>query len=237
MANEWVEFAGTCLKVVFFFNVRTHERLSSFPQLAERHVHQHRKAHDHAESASGAAKEVGKAAEPLRPMSLPPRKLEPSAEMLADIGAAQFEGLKGNSQEREREVRDKIWEPRIAARAMHVAHQPCPLMLLVDMGRVLGVDAARSPQLMWLADAALTPELPAGWVEHVPDDGPPYYWNPVCNVAQWEHPYVSYLTGVARQLAPVRKVVTSKILSTPRASSTMRVLSPSSPRESPTHGG
>ena len=117
----------------------------------------------------------------------------------------------------------------MAARAVKVAHQPCPLMLLVDMGRVLGVDAARSPQLMWLADAALTPELPAGWVEHIADDGPPYYWNPVCNIAQWEHPYVSYLTGVARQLAPVRKVVTSKALSTPRSSSMTRMHSPSSP--------
>ena len=56
---------------------------------------------------------------------------------------------------------------------------------------------------MWIVDAMLSPELPCGWLcrscpgeEH----GDEYYWNLMTGWAQWEHPQVSILTGLANDL-------------------------------------
>ena len=55
---------------------------------------------------------------------------------------------------------------------------------------------------LWLADAALCPELPIGWVEHTDEEDPdgrdtPYYQNVWSGETVWEHPQVSYLRGLA----------------------------------------
>ena len=59
---------------------------------------------------------------------------------------------------------------------------------------------------LWIADAALCPELPIGWVEHVDEsraEPTPYYQSvrrsgsAAGGETMWEHPQVSYLRGVA----------------------------------------
>ena len=55
-------------------------------------------------------------------------------------------------------------------------------------------------RLAWLVDVAFAAEPPAGWVRVEHSDGRIYYSNAVCGLAQWEHPMVSYLTGVALKL-------------------------------------
>ena len=49
---------------------------------------------------------------------------------------------------------------------------------------------------LWIADAALCPELPIGWVEHTDeDDGTPFYQNVWTHEKMWEHPQVAALRG------------------------------------------
>ena len=49
---------------------------------------------------------------------------------------------------------------------------------------------------LWIADAALSPELPIGWVEHTDeDDGMPFYQNVWTHEKMWEHPQVAALRG------------------------------------------
>eukprot|EP00966_Prymnesium_polylepis_P195813 4538424-Prymnesium_polylepis.1 len=52
---------------------------------------------------------------------------------------------------------------------------------------------------MWLADVALAPTLPVGWMRRSTADGG-YYWNALCGMAQWEHPAVSLVAGVAEAI-------------------------------------
>ena len=57
------------------------------------------------------------------------------------------------------------------------------------------------PELMWLVDAAMSPELPIGWLRQEPTGfANEYYYNAPSGVAQWEHPQTSFLTGVATRL-------------------------------------
>ena len=54
---------------------------------------------------------------------------------------------------------------------------------------------------MWLVDAAMSPELPVGWIRQEPTGfAGEYYYNAPSGVAQWEHPQTSFLTGVAMRL-------------------------------------
>ena len=59
---------------------------------------------------------------------------------------------------------ETFYVPRRAARALALAHQPCPVDRLVRKGDHLALDAYAHPDLMWLAELALTPELPVGWI-------------------------------------------------------------------------
>ena len=97
----------------------------------------------------------------------------------------------------------ELWQPRIAKRSALLSHEPCPLEALILMGHYIGVDACLHPQLMWLVDCALSPELPVGWATIQLLDGSEYYGHASCGIAQWEHPQVSFLTGVARALVPL----------------------------------
>ena len=65
---------------------------------------------------------------------------------------------------------------------------------------------------MWLADIALEPELPVGWLRCGQADGTAFYWNTVCGATQWEHPHVSFLTGVATRLVRERKAEAAKLI-------------------------
>ena len=55
----------------------------------------------------------------------------------------------------------------------------------------LDIAASRAPQVdsIWLADLALSLPLPAGWLhlEH-PAEAERYWYNEICNTAQWGHP-------------------------------------------------
>ena len=103
-------------------------------------------------------------------------------------------------QDLESRVRADLWTPCISKRAAQLAHSPCPLEDIVRMGHYLGIDAALHPHLMWLCDCALTPEMPVGWTAVTLPDGQQYYAHAGCGLAQWEHPLVAFLTGVARRL-------------------------------------
>jgi len=130
---------------------------------------------------------------------LPPRRLETSAERLARVGEDSWPGMPASFVNEE--ARRAIWEPRRTARAVWLAHTPCPLEELVMMAQYLGLDASLQPELMWLVDCALTPELPPGWVRcEVGETGEEYFHHSTCGLTQWEHPTTAFLTGVARRL-------------------------------------
>lgn len=93
---------------------------------------------------------------------LPPRKLEAYAERLARAGEACW--AKTPAHRVADEIRRTLWEPRRAERAACLWHEPCPLESLLLMASYLGLDPCLQPQLMWLVDCALTPQMPPGWV-------------------------------------------------------------------------
>ena len=85
----------------------------------------------------------------------------------------------------------------------------------------LGLDPVLHHEYMWLVDAALAPPLPVGWMRKSVYPQGEYYWNALCGLAQWEHPFISYVTGVvervreivARQEAAQKEAMRAKVLS------------------------
>ena len=138
----------------------------------------------------------------------PLRKLEPSAQLLADAGEALVHEMAPSLGDYERAVgslRTMLYESRKAARALVLAHTPCPLDEMVYAAQYLGLNAATDRDLMWIIDVMLTPELPVGWLRKSTVEGTEYYWNALLGAAQWEHPQVSFLTGVASGLRELRQ--------------------------------
>ena len=125
-----------------------------------------------------------------------------------------FDDKKGgvkSSDALERAAKLSLWDTQARrARGEFLSHSPCQLEVLIQQGHALGLDAAKHPELMWLAEAALTPEMPIGWL-HTSiagavggESGVVYYWSTVSGLAQWEHPHVSLLSGVCRRLIKER---------------------------------
>lgn len=102
--------------------------------------------------------------------------------------------------------------PRCAARAISIAHQPCPLERIIRKGQYHGLDASTHAELMWLAELALTPELPVGWIAwQNTDSNAPFYWHPAALLSQWEHPYESFISGLAQRLVQARQMAQKQV--------------------------
>ena len=125
----------------------------------------------------------------ITPCVLPPRRLEQNAEKLAQSGFTVFDDKKGgvkSSDALERAAKLSLWGTQARrARGEFLSHSPCQLEVLIQQGHALGLDAAKHPELMWLAEAALTPEMPIGWL-HTSiagavggESGVVYYWSTV----------------------------------------------------------
>jgi hypothetical protein len=141
---------------------------------------------------------------------LPQRQLEPSAERLAAAAEACWRDVP--DADVVAMAKSALWAEgggRLA-RARQLWHAPCPLDTLVLLGQYLGLEASLHPTLMWLVDCALALKLPLGWqrIELVHaqsgsqsgSQSGEYYCNSAFGLAQWEHPQLSFLTGVARRL-------------------------------------
>ena len=102
-------------------------------------------------------------------------------------------------------ARRDLWErSAAAARAAQLGATPCPLETVLQMALYLGIDPCTHAHLLWMAHVALTPPMPPGWVRcEGREDFEPYYVHPAAGYAQWEHPHVSFLAGLARRLVEV----------------------------------
>ena len=182
--DGWVQFSdngGEGVSEVYFYNFRKKERVASFPKLSRVDVPR---------------------------CVLPPRKLESSAGKIAASGEAFLpRGL--SYTQSVAKAKELIWEPRKTARAIELAHQPCPLDEILMAAIYLGIDPVDHCDMMFLIDAMLTPEMPVGWlVLNCAGEGgqaDEYYWNTLLGYAQWEHPQLSFLTGVATYLKGLHK--------------------------------
>ena len=135
------------------------------------------------------------------PCPLPPRVPEPSAAAIAKVGRTRWASeLSGEALLRA--ARQHLWAPAQARRARQLAHTPCPVDETLVLAMYLGIDPQLYPELLWLADAAMTPDMPVGWLRccDAADGISEYYWNATLGVAQWEHPQLSYISGVATRL-------------------------------------
>ena len=57
--------------------------------------------------------------------------------------------------------------------------------------------ARTSVEHLWIADAALCPQLPIGWAQFAePDTLTPFYMNISNGERIWEHPQIAFLRGV-----------------------------------------
>ena len=142
--------------------------------------------------------------------SFPPRRPEPSAAAIEAIGRDgpwAPAGLSGDALVRA--AKDHVLAPVLAKRVRSLAHQPCPADELFLLGHYLGVDALEFPELMWLAEAAMSADLPLGWLWHEPPDDRTrgYFFNAALGVAQWEHPQHSYIAGVAARLVESLRMI------------------------------
>mgnify|MGYP000973805524 CR=1 FL=1 len=190
LMDAWVQFADGAARLPYFYNFVTGERRRDFPPLDKKSY---------------------------TPCVLPPYQLEPSAEVLCAAAQETWAGL--DSARLERAVKAQLFDSaRKRARADVLAHQPCRLEVLVTQGFALGLDAATEPELMWLCDCALAPRLPLGWIASSASgsmrhgDGSEFYWHTVVGLTQWEHPEVSFLTGVAARLVEARRVDVERAL-------------------------
>ena len=183
MTDGWVQFADVATGEPFFYNFRKKERTERFPRLTRSDV---------------------------PPCVLPMRQLEPSAKRLAAAGEALLP-RDLDFADATAMARELLWEPRKAARAVDLSHDPCPLDELLHAAMYLGLNpGTNQAELMFLVDCMLSPELPVGWLVRncqgengaVADE---YYWNALLGFAQWEHPQVSFLTGVADYLKALLK--------------------------------
>ena len=80
---------------------------------------------------------------------------------------------------------------------------PRALQEVLAMADYLGVpcDGDLGNAALWIADAALCPQLPIGWEEHFAPDGAPYYYHGTLGGAcVWEHPQLALLRGVAQAI-------------------------------------
>ena len=172
--DGWVQFADADGDL-YFYSFRERMRTSSFPTLSKGDVPH---------------------------CVLPARRLEPSAELLCKVGESMLPSHLSYS-EALREARKLCFEPRKAARAIQLASNPCPLDEILIYAQYLGLAPAEHSDFMFLVDAMLAPELPCGWLARSSPgmaEGSEYYWNMMVGWAQWEHPQVSLLTGVANNL-------------------------------------
>ena len=183
---QFVDFEGS----IYFYDFSTRTRHASFPQLDKRTVPS---------------------------LYYPARQLEPSAASLAQAGEAlvQVPEPRGSAatlshedyEDAIEQCKQAVWEPQLQARALTLAHNPCPLDEVVMNAQYIGLHPVNERELMWLVDAMLTPQLPVGWLRRSTAEGTEYYWNAIVGCAQWEHPYVSYLSGVASGLVKLKAAV------------------------------
>jgi len=186
LGDCWVECADASDRLPFFYNFATEERRRDFPPL----------------DPSG-----------VTPCVLPPRKFEPSAQMLCNAGYnMQWRGGSARGADAlERAAKAALWDGSAKrARGDVLAHQPCQLEMLVQQAHAMGINPAQSPELMWLVECAQTPTTPVGWLRCSAvgaiggEVGQDYYWNMATGITQWEHPHVAFLCGVAKRLIEAR---------------------------------
>ena len=73
--------------------------------------------------------------------------------------------------------------------------------VILQYAAYLGMDTALDTDLLWIAQQALTAELPAGWTEHAdPMSGDAYFHNANTGETVWEHPCDSYYRNLYVQL-------------------------------------
>ena len=102
-----------------------------------------------------------------------------------------------------------------AARGRALARRPLTMLEVLYACEVLGIDAFDHPELVFLAEAALSLELPLGW-EYVeltdqgilgseptrvatrPTEAAGFYRNTLLKQSQWQHPQLTYLVALAK---------------------------------------
>jgi len=83
-------------------------------------------------------------------------------------------------------------------RAQSLKVQPRSLEEVLVMASYLGLPYGRTlgVEHLWIADAALCPALPIGWVVHdAPHTHEPFYQNLWSGEVMWEHPQIAFLRG------------------------------------------
>ena len=188
--DVWVQFADVSNRLPFFYNFATEERTRDFPEVP---------------------------ANTYTPSVAPKRRLEPSAEVLAAAALQAWpERDTATSERLERVTKAALWDaPRRRARGEQLAHLPCRVETLVQQGFALGLDPSQHRDLMWLADVALAPEVPVGWIPCTAlgaEDEATFYWSVASGLTQWEHPEVSFISGVATRLVSARQRDLSRAL-------------------------
>jgi hypothetical protein len=66
--------------------------------------------------------------------------------------------------------------------------------------QVLGIDAVKDSQFLWIAEEYLIAPLPVSWSQHHDDVGTPYYYNQGTGESTWVHPLEEvFATAVVHQ--------------------------------------
>eukprot|EP01052_Picozoa_sp_SAG31_P052296 SAG31_NODE_12846_length_909_cov_1.313653_1_plen_179_part_01 len=78
--------------------------------------------------------------------------------------------------------------------------------LILQYAGYLGMDPVADSDLLWIAQQAMTADLPAGWTEHSdPMSGDAYFHNGKTGETVWEHPCDAYYRNLYEQLKAERQ--------------------------------
>ena len=83
--------------------------------------------------------------------------------------------------------------------AASLAAAPRPLLQTLQVAMAYGINIEAEGHYLWLADLALSLPVPVGWVqrEH-PTNGMPYWYNEICDSAQWVHPVDDFIKATIK---------------------------------------
>eukprot|EP01047_Picozoa_sp_COSAG01_P069796 COSAG01_NODE_10420_length_2170_cov_4.053114_1_plen_409_part_00 len=71
--------------------------------------------------------------------------------------------------------------------------------------RYLGMDVRRDRELLWIAQQAMTAELPSGWREHATEEGEVYFATEDGTRSLWEHPTEAHFRRLYAELRALKQ--------------------------------
>jgi len=122
---------------------------------------------------------------------------EPSAHACTMATLRELRRTLASSAETKATIAERMRLASLHSRIAYLGTKPLSLHMLYTCATYLGISLRMAPELLWIASAALSAQLPAGWREATGADGMPFYFHSGMGYAMHEHPAHCHWRGVA----------------------------------------